>query len=256
MKLLLRLVASFVSTVAVARITSVRAHAVASSIRSASTSRRAAIWAWIVIVAISAIGTTRHGKALHRAHSWALDCSQLLIDFLLLLTQLLDFLKTNINNNHESSWWNEIFFQLQTFRWLKWYSRRIFALPMLSMVPTNTNGTCPSSRGWIGSGSLSPSIFTRTTPDLSTISWITRPFLPITFPTRLRGTWTDSSPYSSILRAFLTTSMFWKRKLRENALRKINRWMLIIPRRISWMCRCAPPVRCLRCRRVYERIEC
>lgn len=30
--------------------------------------------------------------------------------------------------------------------------------------------------------SLSPSTRTRTTPDLSTISWMTLPFLPITFP--------------------------------------------------------------------------
>lgn len=37
-----------------------------------------------------------------------------------------------------------------------------------------------SSRGFFLS--LSPSTRTRTTPDLSTISWMTFPFLPITFP--------------------------------------------------------------------------
>lgn len=47
---------------------------------------------------------------------------------------------------------------------------------------------------------------TRTTPLLSTISWIVRPFLPITLPTKFLGTWMDSSLYSSIERAFRTAS--------------------------------------------------
>lgn len=45
-----------------------------------------------------------------------------------------------------------------------------------------------------------------TTPLLSTISWMILPFFPITLPTRILGTWIDSSLYSSILRAFLTDS--------------------------------------------------
>ena len=51
-----------------------------------------------------------------------------------------------------------------------------------------------------------------TTPLLSTISWIIRPFFPITFPTKTRGTWMDSSLYSNILRALLTHSEVWKKK--------------------------------------------
>lgn len=49
-----------------------------------------------------------------------------------------------------------------TFKCARWYSKRTFALAMLSTVPTNTKGTWPSSRGIVGCGSLSPSILTRT----------------------------------------------------------------------------------------------
>lgn len=45
-----------------------------------------------------------------------------------------------------------------------------------------------------------------TTPLLSTISCIMRPFFPITLPTKTRGTCIDSSLYSSKERAFLTAS--------------------------------------------------
>lgn len=55
-------------------------------------------------------------------------------------------------------WQNKI----RTLRCARWYLRRTLALDMLSTVPTNTNGTCPSSRGIVGCGSLSPSILTRT----------------------------------------------------------------------------------------------
>ena len=44
------------------------------------------------------------------------------------------------------------------------------------------NEVLTSSRGSLFS--LSPSILTLTTPDLSTISWITFPFFPITFPSQ------------------------------------------------------------------------
>ena len=67
-----------------------------------------------------------------------------------------------------------------TLRCARWYSKRTLAFSMLSFVPTNMNGTTPSSSAW--ARSLSPVIFTLTTPDLSTISWITRPFLPMTLP--------------------------------------------------------------------------
>lgn len=99
-----------------------------------------------------------------------------------------------------------------TLRCAKWYSKRTLALAIESMVPTKTKGTRPSSRGCVGFGSLSPSILTRTTLLLSTISWMTRPFLPITLPTRKRGTWIDSSPYSSIPRAFRTDSSIYNIK--------------------------------------------
>lgn len=49
-----------------------------------------------------------------------------------------------------------------------------------------------------------------TTPLLSTISWIIRPFFPITLPTRFRGTCKDSSLYSSIVLAFFTASLVCK----------------------------------------------
>ena len=74
------------------------------------------------------------------------------------------------------------------FRCIRWYSSSILALAIASLVPTKMNGTEPSSLGADGRGSLSPSILTLTTPDLSTISWMKRPFLPIAFPTRSRGT--------------------------------------------------------------------
>lgn len=46
----------------------------------------------------------------------------------------------------------------------------------------------------------------RNTPLLSTISWMMRPFLPITLPTSSLGTWKNSSAYSSIERARCTDS--------------------------------------------------
>lgn len=49
-----------------------------------------------------------------------------------------------------------------TFKCAKWYSNSILALTMLSTVPTKIKGTWPSSRGTLGSASLSPSILTRT----------------------------------------------------------------------------------------------
>lgn len=49
-----------------------------------------------------------------------------------------------------------------------------------------------------------------TTPLLSTISWIIRPFFPITLPTRFRGTCKDSSLYSNIVLAFFTASLVCK----------------------------------------------
>lgn len=54
-------------------------------------------------------------------------------------------------------------------------------------------------------------VLTRTTPDLSTISCMTLPFLPITLPTSARGTLMDSSAYSSIARAARTDSLVCKR---------------------------------------------
>lgn len=94
-----------------------------------------------------------------------------------------------------------------------WYSSKTWTFPMLSLVPTKVKGTIPcvnktqkqsthvnmgikrkrqvhqkprcssmltSCRGCLLS--LSPSILTLTTPDLSTISWMTLPFFPITLP--------------------------------------------------------------------------
>lgn len=49
-----------------------------------------------------------------------------------------------------------------TFKCARWYSNRTLAFVILSTVPTKTKGTWPSSRGMVGWGSLSPSIFTRT----------------------------------------------------------------------------------------------
>ena len=60
---------------------------------------------------------------------------------------------------------------------------------IIKALPTKMKGTLPSSLGTEGLGSLSPSILTLTTPDLSTISWMNRPFFPMTLPTKLLGTW-------------------------------------------------------------------
>lgn len=120
-----------------------------------------------------------------------------------------------------------------------WYSNRTWTLLMLSLVPTKVNGTIPcktkyikiknnthymleninklnrtalcwqqarhrytqltSCRGCLLS--LSPSILTRTTPDLSTISWMTFPFLPITLPGEItRRNETVTTGYKNIYR--------------------------------------------------------
>lgn len=49
--------------------------------------------------------------------------------------------------------------------------------PPAPCLPTSTRGSFLS---------LSPSIRTRTTPDLSTISWMTLPLLPMTLPSQKR----------------------------------------------------------------------
>lgn len=83
-----------IPTVAIAWISWAGAHAVASTIWSTSTTRRSSVWTRIVVVAVSTIRATWHRKALHRSHPGPLNCAQLLINFLLFLTQLLNFLQT------------------------------------------------------------------------------------------------------------------------------------------------------------------
>lgn len=60
--------------------------------------------------------------------------------------------------------------------------------------------------------SLSPSTRTRTTPDLSTISWMTFPFLPITFPagkTKAGNSGAAHEAFSHILFLSLSASNYW-----------------------------------------------
>lgn len=70
-------------------------------------------------------------------------------------------------------------------------------------------------------------ILTRTTPLLSTISWIIRPFFPITFPTKFLGTWIDSSLYSNNDRAFFTAASVYIKKQTKVQNVSINIWTCI-----------------------------
>lgn len=93
---------------------------------------------------------------------------------------------------------------LSIFAWNRWL-RFIIAFNLTKRTNEETPIVIVSAMWWLKLESFVPT-FTRTTPLLSTISWMIRPFFPITLPTKLRGTWMDSSPYSSIARAFRTAS--------------------------------------------------
>lgn len=82
-------------------------------------------------------------------------------------------------NSFESCPWNSHF--LHQFSYIFFLKRfNMTGFENKNLIIGRKNEVLTSSRGSLFS--LSPSILTLTTPDLSTISWITFPFFPITFP--------------------------------------------------------------------------
>lgn len=67
------------------------------------------------------------------------------------------------------------------YRFIDW--KRSFSLITLFFFSLHTSSAAAAAEGFL---SFSGSIRTRTTPDLSTTSWISFPFLPITFPKEVK----------------------------------------------------------------------
>ena len=118
------------------------------------------------------------------------------------------------------------------------------------------------------SRSLSPSIFTRTTPDLSTMSWMFFPFLPMTLAVSGLGTRTCSSANSNIPLAFLIASTCCKRMTHDNIIyfvfsqhihctgnTSVIHSEYLLPHRL-WMCKCLRRVQLLLHQKLVEPVRC